>query len=84
MPNTGSVGISGKITGTLSKMQNVTGVLSVPTQRISSADYNELRNKPTINGLMIEGDKVSSDYKLQHEMNAVTQQDIDNIIYGGN
>ena len=91
MPNTGSVGIAGKITGNISKTENitgslaktgnVTGALSVPTSRISSGDYNELRNKPTINDVTIEGDKVSADYKLQHEMDTLSVQEIERILY---
>ena len=81
MPNTGSVGIAGKITGNLTNRQNVSGSLSVPTQRISSTDYNDLTNKPTINDVTVEGDKVSADYKLQHEMDTLSVQEIERILY---
>lgn len=81
MPINGSVVGSVKLSGTLSKKQTITGSLSVPAQRVSSNDYNELRNKPTINNVTIEGDKVSADYKLQHEMDTLSVQEIERILY---
>ena len=81
MPINGSVVGSVKLSGTLSKKQTITGSLSVPSQRVSSNDYNELRNKPTINNVTIEGDKVSADYKLQHEMDTLSVQEIERILY---
>ena len=49
----------------------------------SGGNYNKLNNKPSINGFTVIGDKISSDYKLQDEMEEITIQDIDNMIYGG-
>lgn len=44
-------------------------------------DYNKSFNKPQINGVELIGNKVSEDIHVQHEMDEVTPQDIDNIIY---
>lgn len=48
-----------------------------------TTDYNKLINKPTINGHVVEDDKVGADYELQDLMEDITAQEIDNIIYGG-
>ena len=45
-------------------------------------DYPPLTNKPKINGVTLVGNKLDSDLYLQHEMDEITFQDIDNIIYG--
>lgn len=39
-----------------------------------TSDYNDLTNKPTLNGVEISGDKTSADYKISAE---VTQVDHD-------
>lgn len=44
-------------------------------------DYNKSFNKPQINGVELIGNKVSEEIHVQHEMDEVTPQDIDNIIY---
>lgn len=49
----------------------------------SGGDYNKLNNKPSINGVTVIGDKFSNDYGLQDEMDEITIQDIDNMLYGG-
>ena len=67
--------------GTLSKLGIVTGSLSVPKSRTVSGSYQELREKPIINGVTIEGDKVSEDYRLQGKMEALTIQEIEQILY---
>lgn len=55
------------------------GGISVP---MNIKSYNQLRDKPTLNSVTIEGDKVSADYKLQDKLGVVSEQDIDVIIYG--
>lgn len=46
-------------------------------------NYNALINKPRINGVILEGDKLDTQLNLQHIMDEITEQDIDNIIFGG-
>lgn len=46
-------------------------------------DYPALSNKPSINGVTVLGDKLGEDYRLQRLMDAITAQDIDDILYGG-
>ena len=53
------------------------------TTRVETADYNKLSHKPTINSITVEGDKVGLDYNLQNKMEMITEQEIDDIIYGG-
>lgn len=45
-------------------------------------DYNALSNKPKINDIELVGDKKSNDLHLQDEMSAISDTDIDKIIYG--
>ena len=47
-------------------------------------NYELLTNKPKINGVTLIGDKSSPDIHVQHEMDEITFQDIDEIIFGGN
>lgn len=44
-------------------------------------DYNKSFNKPRINVVELIGDKNSSEIHVQHEMDEITNQEIDNIIY---
>ena len=46
-----------------------------------SKDYERLYNKPRINGVELIGDKASKEIHVQHEMDEITNQEIDNIIY---
>lgn len=46
-----------------------------------SYDYNRSYNKPRINGVELVGNKTSSEIHVQHEMDEISNQDIDNIIY---
>ena len=48
----------------------------------SVPSYNVLPDKPQINGVTLQGNKLDSDLYLQHEMDEITFQEIDNIIYG--
>ena len=81
---TGEITKTGEVTGNLQGTGEVSGSLSVPPGRTVAEDYDRLRNRPIINGITIEGDKVSEDYHLQGEMKALTEQEIDRIIFGGN
>lgn len=48
-----------------------------------TSNYNSLINKPKINGVTVIGEKLGADYYLQDKISDITEQDIDNIIYGG-
>lgn len=50
-------------------------VRKVPMEK----DYDNLMNKPAIEGVQLQGDKSFSELGLAE----ITPQDIDNIIYGG-
>ena len=46
-------------------------------------NYIELINKPSINSVILVGNKEAEELDLQREMTAMTFQEIDNIMYGG-
>lgn len=48
-----------------------------------TSNYNSLTNKPQINGVTLIGNKTSREIKVQDLMDEITEQDIDEIIYGG-
>lgn len=48
---------------------------------IGCQDYERLQNLPRINGVELIGDRSSSEIHVQHEMDRITEQQIDNIIY---
>ncbi len=52
-------------------------------QQIHSDNYEDLYNKPKINDIILIGNKTSAQLRLQHEMQTVTEGEIDDIIYGG-
>lgn len=79
-----------RLTGSLSGGQTLTGSLNgggALNGGISTApgqgtkDYNRLTNKPTINAITVEGDKIGSDYKLQDKMDNLSVQEIEKILY---
>ena len=45
-------------------------------------DYEALNNQPQINNITLLGNKTSKDLKVQDEMDAITEQEIDKIIFG--
>lgn len=45
--------------------------------------YPPLSEKPSINDVVLIGNKTSAEIHVQHEMDVITEQQIDNIIYGG-
>ena len=49
-----------------------------------TSNYNALTNKPSINGVTLVGNKVSREIYVQDLMEEITEQDIDEMIYGGN
>lgn len=83
--------IAGQLSGRLKNIKNVSGNLSINggTATIIHAgsgtnDYDELSNKPSINGITVEGAKTSQDYKIYDEAQELNMQEIDDIIFGGN
>lgn len=48
----------------------------------SVPSYNVLPDKPQINGVTLQGNKIDEELYLQHIMDEITPQDIDRIIYG--
>ena len=49
--------------------------------KISTSNYEDLFNKPILNGNTIIGEKVSTDYGLQDHMNEATVAEIEAILY---
>lgn len=76
-------GISGNISnlngisGGTSAKGNLRGGVSAPTT--GTKDYNQLKNKPKIEGHELIGDQTFRELGL----NSITPQTIDEIIYGG-
>ena len=48
---------------------------------IEDRNYNKFYNKPQINGVELVGNKTSPEIHVQHEMDEITEQEIDNIIF---
>lgn len=51
------------------------------TQIVHTDNYDDLYNKPIINDVVVQGDKVGEDYNLQDKMHALTTQEIEKILY---
>lgn len=49
-----------------------------------TTDYEQLTNKPKINGVELSGDRSSTDIHVQHEMDALSVQEIEKILYLNN
>lgn len=62
------------------KQVDVKGEAIVVTP-ITDKDYNRFYNKPQINGVELVGNKTDEELDLQHIMDDITAQQIDNIIY---
>lgn len=48
----------------------------------STMDYKKLDNKPRINSITLVGDKTAEDLQLQKRMDELTEEDIDQMMYG--
>lgn len=70
-----------EVTGDISPITEITGTIELPRSRTVAARYPDLRDKPSINHVTIEGDKGSEDYHLQGKMEYLTQQEIERILY---
>ena len=59
------------------------GGISLGMSPKGTTNYPSLTNKPSINDVELVDNKTSSDLGLQDEMVPITEQDIDEIMYGG-
>ena len=73
-----------EVTANLSPVTEISGNIELPRSRTVAARYPDLMDKPILNNVVIDGNKVSEDYRLQGRMEEITPQDIDEIIFGGN
>ena len=70
------------VTGALTiKSGTISGQASATVQNVTktgTGDYDKLDHKPSINGHVVEGDKLSADYDIDN--NPISNTDILNII----
>lgn len=80
----GTLSQTGKLTGTLASRNILSGRLSMAVDEVFNDDYNKLREDtlPQINSVTLKGNKISSELHVQHEMDVISYQDIDNILFG--
>lgn len=80
----GKLSAVGTVNGSLSSEQNLTGKLAFKVIDETVHDYNVLDEDtlPKINSVMLKGNKTSSELKVQDKMNEITDQDIDELIFG--
>ena len=80
----GTLSQTGKLSGTLSSKNHLSGQLSMAVDEVFNDDYNKLREDtlPQINSVTLKGNKLSSELHVQHEMNAISNQDIDELLFG--
>lgn len=74
----GNLSTESKLSATLSSGSNMNGGMASTRY---AKDYEKLINKPSINGVEVIGDKVSKDYKLQDELEIVSEQEIDKMLF---
>lgn len=77
-----------KIIGILSPLTSLHGSLAISSGKQSQnnqyqSNYNELENKPQINGVVLQGDKTGYQLKLQDHMSTLTVAEIEKILYVG-
>lgn len=77
VPLSGSISKKEALAGTISSKGGLEGGLS---RDITHKSYNPLVDKPQINSVELKGNKTFEDLGFT----AITPQDIDNIIFGGN
>ena len=61
----------------------LSGSMRIAQRSGSVNDYNLLINHPSINSVELIGNKVSEELGLEPTIIDITEQDIDNIIFGG-
>lgn len=78
----GTVEVLDNISGQIDNQMVLRGESTIPKYMQGDVDYNrQVINKPTLNTITIEGDKVSEDYRLQSKMDFLTPQEIEKILY---
>lgn len=80
----GTLTNTGKLSGSLSSNNHLSGQLSMAVDEIFNDDYNKLREEtlPQINSVTLKGNKISSELHVQPEMDAISYQDIDELLFG--
>ena len=80
----GTLSQTGKLSGTLTSKSHLSGSLSMAVDTIFNDDYNKLKEEtlPQINSVTLKGNKLSSELHVQPEMNAISYQDIDELLFG--
>jgi len=80
----GKLSAIGALTGSLSKPETLKGQLNSNVIVKGTDDYNKLKEDtlPQINNVTLKGNKNSADLHVQHEMDVISYQDIDNILFG--
>lgn len=80
----GTLSQPSKLSGTLSSKNQLSGQLSMGVSAIFNNDYNKLREDtlPQINSVTLKGNKISSELHVQHEMDVISYQDIDDVLFG--
>lgn len=79
MPNTHINILKGNLS---TNNKEIKGSLTLP-ERVATSNYNELFNKPQINSVELIGNKISEELGLEPTIHDISEQDIDNLIYGG-
>lgn len=62
-----SVGNMGEITGAPNQSAEILKPIIIPTGEGGTTDYSKLENKPSINDVIIEGNKTTKDLKIETE-----------------
>lgn len=74
----------GTLNGSLTNQKSLSGQLNFKVVESSNYDYNKLNEDtlPQINNVMLKGNKTASELHVQDHMDQITDQDIDDIIFG--
>lgn len=81
---TGKLTSSGTLNGQLTNENSLSGQLNFKVVESSNYNYNKLNEDtlPQINNVMLKGNRTSSELHVQEYMDQITDQDIDDIIFG--
>ena len=71
--------INGSVSGTISSIQSVSGEINSDTVR---SDYFHLRNKPSINGVELVGDRTSAELKEHYVYEQTVASELWTITHG--
>lgn len=69
-----------KINAQINSTENLTGKLNNGEREVVTTDYEKLNNIPKINTVELKGDKTAKELKLQEEMRALTNLEIEEIL----